>query len=116
MEYIGVMEVAKEALWLKDLALEMGLAQEVVRVHCNSQSTLLLAQNSVYHARIKHIDIRTELVEALRHQDGDCWVLCGALKSQEIKAKTKVQSPCGGHELFRASLGPRTKGYQPFGF
>ena len=58
VEYIGVTEVAKEALWLKGLALEMDLAQETIRVHCDSQSALLLAQNSVYHTRMKYIDIR----------------------------------------------------------
>ena len=30
VEYIGIMEAAKEALWLKGLALEMGLAQKAV--------------------------------------------------------------------------------------
>ena len=35
VEYIGIIEVAKEALWLKGLALEMGLAQEAVSVHCD---------------------------------------------------------------------------------
>ena len=58
IEYIGVMEAAKEALWLKNLVLEIDLTQEAVTVHCDSQSTLLLAQNSVYHVRMKHIDIR----------------------------------------------------------
>ena len=58
VEYIGITEAAKEALWLKGLALEMGLAWEVVRVHYDSQSALLLAQNSIYHTRMKHIDIR----------------------------------------------------------
>ena len=142
VEYIGITEAAKEALWLKGLALEMGLTQEAVRVHCNSQSALLLAQNSVYHARMKHINIRNhqirelmeedevelvkvhtkknpvdaltkvlpqdsfqkcvtlmylmdrmELVEALGHQDGDCWALCSAPKAQGTKAKVMVQSP-----------------------
>ena len=58
VEYVGVTEAAKEALWLKGLALEIGLVQEAVRVHYDSQSALLLAQNSVYYARMKHIDIR----------------------------------------------------------
>ena len=43
VEYIEVTEAPKEALWLKDMALEMGLEQEAVRVHYDSQSTLLLA-------------------------------------------------------------------------
>ena len=126
---------------MKDLTLEMGLTQKTVRVHYNSQSAPLLAQNSVYHARMKHIDIRyhqirelmeegevelvkvhtkknpadaltkvlswdsfrkfvtlmylmdrTELVEALGHQNEDCWILCSALKAQETKTRVKVQS------------------------
>ena len=58
VEYIGVMEAVKEVIWLKGLALEMDLAQEAIRVHCDSQSALLLAQNSIYHARMKHINIK----------------------------------------------------------
>ena len=41
VEYIGITEVVKEALWLKGLALEMDLAQEAVRMHCDSQSALV---------------------------------------------------------------------------
>ena len=40
VEYIEVTEAAKEALWLKGLTLEMGLAQEAVRVHCYLHRTL----------------------------------------------------------------------------
>ena len=42
-EYIGVIEAVKEALWLKGLTLELGLKQEAMRVHYDSQSALLLA-------------------------------------------------------------------------
>ena len=42
VEYIGVMEATKEALWLKGLALEMDLMQEAVRMHCDSQSSICL--------------------------------------------------------------------------
>ena len=63
-EYIGITEVAKKALWLKGLAMEMGCKQEAVKVYCDSQSALLLAQNSVYHARMKHIDIRYHRLES----------------------------------------------------
>ena len=64
-EYIEVTEAAKEALWLKGLTLEMGLEQEAVRVHCDSQSALLLAQNFVYHAHTKHIDIKYHRIKEL---------------------------------------------------
>ena len=69
VEYIGITKAEKEALWLKNLALEMGLAQEAVRVHCDSQSVLLLAQNSVYHVRMKHIDIRYHRIRELVEED-----------------------------------------------
>ena len=57
-EYIGIFEAAKEAMWLKDLQQEMGIAQGMVRVYFDNQSILSLVQNLVYHARTKHIDIR----------------------------------------------------------
>ena len=67
-EYIGVIEAAKESLWLKGLALKMGLMQEAVRVHYDSKSALLLAQNSIYHTRMKYIDIRNHQIRDLMEQ------------------------------------------------
>ena len=40
-----------------------------MRVHCNSQSALLLAQNSIYHTRTKHIDIRYHRIRKLIEDD-----------------------------------------------
>lgn len=48
-EYIGIIEAAKKALWLKGMMLKMGLmlkmgfTQEAVRVHCDNKSALMLA-------------------------------------------------------------------------
>ena len=39
----------------------------------------------------------------------------GVPKAQGTKAKAKVQSPWDGHGISRTSLGPRMKGWQPFG-
>ena len=41
-EYIGISEAAKEAMWLKGLAQEMGIAQRAIRVYSDSQSALSL--------------------------------------------------------------------------
>ena len=57
-ENISIIEAAKVFLWLKELALEMGLAHKTIKVHYDSQIALLFAQNLVYHARMKHINIR----------------------------------------------------------
>ena len=37
---------------------ELGITQERVELHCDSQSAIHLAKNQVYHARTKHIDVR----------------------------------------------------------
>ena len=40
-----------------------------MRVHCDSQSALLLAQNFIYHAHTKHIDIRYHRIRELVEDD-----------------------------------------------
>src|ERR1044072_7097048 len=58
-EYMEVAEAAKEALWLIGLVHELGVEQGGVRFHCDSQSAIYLTNNQVYHARTKHIDVRS---------------------------------------------------------
>lgn len=89
VEYIGLTEAAKEAIWLKGLLTEMGLTQEAIRVHCDSQSALLLAQNSVYHARTKHIDIRYHRIRELV-EDGEVELVKVHTKENPADALTKV--------------------------
>ena len=89
MEYIGVTEVVKEALWLKDLVLEMGLTQEAVRVHCDSQSILLLVQNSVYYAKMKHIDIKYHRIRELM-EEGEMKLVKVHIKENPVDALMKV--------------------------
>ena len=88
-EYIGITEAAKEALWLKGLAMEMGCKQEAVKVYCDSQSALLLAQNSVYHARMKHIDIRYHRIRELV-EEGEVELEKVYTKENPADALTKV--------------------------
>ncbi|KAK8918322.1 hypothetical protein KSP39_PZI021772 [Platanthera zijinensis] len=56
-EYIATVEAAKEAIWLRYLIKELRVSQESVKLHCDSQSAICLANNPVYHARTKHIDV-----------------------------------------------------------
>ena len=64
-EYMAVAEAAKKALWLKGLVKELGLNQGGVQIHCDSQITIYLAKNQVYHARTKHIDVRFHKIREL---------------------------------------------------
>ena len=89
VEYISIMEAMKEAQWLKGLALEMGLAQQAIRVYSDSQSALLLAQNFVYHVRMKHIDIRYHQIRELVEED-EVELVKIHTKKNPVDALTKV--------------------------
>ena len=57
-EYMAVVEVGKEVLWMKDFIGELGIRQEEYRLYCDSQSAIHLAKNAAYHSRTKHIQRR----------------------------------------------------------
>lgn len=46
-----------EAIWLQGLLENLGLVQKHVNVYCDSQSIIHLANNQIYHACTKHIDV-----------------------------------------------------------
>jgi len=56
-EYKGVAIVACEVVWLQKLLLDLGqLVDAPVVIYCDNISSILLANNPVYHARTKHIE------------------------------------------------------------
>ena len=57
-EYIATTEIGKEMLWMKRFLQELGLKQRDYIVHCDSQSAIDLRNNTMYHARTKHINVR----------------------------------------------------------
>lgn len=64
-EYMEVVEAAKEALWLTWLVKVFDIEQGGVQLHCDSQITMDLMNNQVYHAKIKHIDVRFHKIREL---------------------------------------------------
>lgn len=61
-KYMALVEATKEGLWLKGITSEFGFQQKKVEIFCDSQSALCLAQNSVFHERTKHIDVRLDFI------------------------------------------------------
>ncbi|KAK2997548.1 hypothetical protein RJ639_025571 [Escallonia herrerae] len=57
-EYIAATEAVKEAIWLKGLVGDLGLKQECSTVYCDSQGSIHLTKNQMFHERTKHIDVR----------------------------------------------------------
>ncbi|KAE8671810.1 ABC transporter B family member 7 [Hibiscus syriacus] len=69
-EYMEVTEAVKETIWLNGLLGELGMEQKHIKVHCDSQSAIHLAKNQVYHARMKHIDVRYHFVREILEEGG----------------------------------------------
>ncbi|GLT83465.1 hypothetical protein SLE2022_017530 [Rubroshorea leprosula] len=60
--YMAMTEAFKEAIWLRGLVGEFSLDCVVIDVHCDSQSAICLAKDSMFHERTKHIDVRFHFV------------------------------------------------------
>ena len=62
-EYMPLSECVKEAMHLKRLLQELAFGTlSDVTVRCDNKSALKLAENTVFHARSKHIDIRHHIL------------------------------------------------------
>ncbi|KAH7436984.1 hypothetical protein KP509_05G049600 [Ceratopteris richardii] len=58
VEYKGMVESAKEVIWLTTLLKILGINHSVPIISGDNMSSLYLAANLVFHARTKHIDIQ----------------------------------------------------------
>ena len=89
VEHVVAAKAAKEAIWLNRLISEMGLQQELVNLHCDSQSALHLATNQMMDGRVKHIDIKYHFIkEAVSNKRIDLVKIDGKLNHTD--ALTKV--------------------------
>jgi hypothetical protein len=62
-EYRGATIVACEVIWLQKLFLDLGQSLDVlVVIYCDNISNILLANNPVYHARTKHIEVHYHFI------------------------------------------------------
>jgi len=59
---MALAEGVKEAIWLKGMVNELGIAQSCVTIHCDSQSAIHLANHQSYHERTKHIDVKLHFI------------------------------------------------------
>ena len=68
---MAITEGVKEALWLWGFFDDLGFEQDCVDLWCDSQSSIHLAKNQVYHARTKHINFRYHFVRVLIALEGN---------------------------------------------
>lgn len=62
VDHMVVTETFKERIWLLGLFDDLGFFQEYLGIHYDSQSTIKLAKNQVYHSRKKYIDVRFHFI------------------------------------------------------
>lgn len=60
-EYVAISEATKEILFLKNLLSELSIDFEII-LYNDNQSAQLLANNSIFHSRSKHIDLKHHFV------------------------------------------------------
>jgi hypothetical protein len=62
-EYRGATIAACEVVWLQKLLLDLGQSVDApVVIYCDNISSILLANNPVYHVRTKHIEVHYHFI------------------------------------------------------
>jgi hypothetical protein len=62
-EYRGVVIATCEVVWLQKLLSDLGQLVDVhVVIYCDNISSILLANNPIYHARTKHIEVHYHFI------------------------------------------------------
>jgi len=62
-EYEGAAIAACELVWLQKLLSDFGqLVDAPVTIYCDNINSILLANNPVYHARTKHIEVHYHFI------------------------------------------------------
>lgn len=65
-EYIALAESAKECIFLRRFLREIGFDEATdISMFCDNNSAIKLAENPIFHARSKHIDIRHHFIRDL---------------------------------------------------
>lgn len=62
-EYMAVSNATRESLWIRELLTEIGLPPRgPTTIHVDNQAAIKFSENSQFHARSKHIDIRHHFI------------------------------------------------------
>ena len=67
---MAITEAVNEAIWFQGLLGEFGIDKKYVKLYCDSQSAIHLAKNQIYHAKMKHIDVRYHFVREILEEGG----------------------------------------------
>ncbi|MCO5566398.1 hypothetical protein L7F22_020075 [Adiantum nelumboides] len=60
---VAASEASKGAIRLACLVSDLGISTEAPTLHCDSQSAIMLAKNTVFHAQTKHISMKYHFIQ-----------------------------------------------------
>ncbi|KAL2250110.1 UNVERIFIED_CONTAM: Retrovirus-related Pol polyprotein from transposon TNT 1-94 [Sesamum indicum] len=104
-EYIATTEAFKEAIWLEGLVKEIGFLKNRLTVFSDSQSSIQLCKNPVFHGRTKHIDVRFHFIrdivsneiiklEKIRTEENPADMGVDPLLGSDEKSQIQYSGPC----------------------
>eukprot|EP00253_Pinus_taeda_P019154 PITA_19154 len=68
VEYRGVVEASKQALWLHQILSEFGFQkQHLTTLWCDNQSAIKLCKDPIQHQRSKHLELHMHFIRKLIH-------------------------------------------------
>jgi hypothetical protein len=74
---------AKEAIWIKQMLIELERSSNIPLIFCDNKSSISLATNPNFHSRSKHIDIRHHFIrEKIQNKD----LIVQFIESQDMTA------------------------------
>jgi hypothetical protein len=77
IEYIAATYAAKEALWLRQLILQVfGITLDATTLFSDNQSAIALTKEHQYHARTKHVDVRYHFIQWIVEEGKICLIYC----------------------------------------
>ena len=69
-EYVAAIDASKEMIWLQRFMYELGKRHDMGTLYTDSQSAIHLANNSTFHSRTKHVQLKYHYIRSVL-EDGE---------------------------------------------
>lgn len=107
-EYITVVAVVNQAIWLRKVLADVGFEQdEAIEIYCDKKSAIAMTKNPAFYGRRKHIKIKFHCVRQAE-TEGEVKLIHCSSEDQLANALTKAL-PKPRFETLRSLLGVSNK-------
>ena len=103
-EYVALSEATCEAIWLRSLYKELGLAQKYpTQIWGDNEGAIVMAKDPKFHQRSKHIDIKWHAIRDMIREKSIMTESC-----QDYQQTTDIMTkalPCAKHKQHVHEMG-----------